>query len=128
VVNFIIGSFLILHGLVPLLYFGHSARYYELTPRLAWPDESWMLGKHIKTKNIRSMASILCIVAALGFIFGGIGYITEYLWIELVIGTTAVFSSLIYLLFWNGIFSNLDAQGGVGVLINLAIIALIFLY
>jgi hypothetical protein len=36
-VQFIAGIFLILHGLVHLLYYGQSARRFELAPGLTWP-------------------------------------------------------------------------------------------
>jgi hypothetical protein len=44
-----------------------------------------------------------------------------------VIGS-AVFSSLIYILFWDGVIQNLDNKGGIGILINLAILAALLLF
>jgi hypothetical protein len=38
-----------------------------------------------------------------------------------VIGATA-FSSFVYIFFWNGRMQNLDGQGVVGLLINMAIL------
>jgi hypothetical protein len=40
-IRLIIGIFLLLHGLVHLLYFGQSARYFDLRPEMIWPDGSW---------------------------------------------------------------------------------------
>ena len=40
-VRIVLGIFMVLHGLVHLLYFGHGLRFFEL-PDLAWPDGSWV--------------------------------------------------------------------------------------
>ena len=40
--RFILSVFIVLHGLVHLLYFGQSRRLFELQPGMAWP-ESWRL-------------------------------------------------------------------------------------
>jgi hypothetical protein len=37
----VLGLFLILHGLVHLLYLGQSARLFELRSGMVWPDHSW---------------------------------------------------------------------------------------
>ena len=39
--RFVVGIFLILHGIVYLLYFGHSMRLFELRPGLLWPEAAW---------------------------------------------------------------------------------------
>ncbi len=38
----VVGVFLILHGLVHLLYAGQALRYFELRPGMTWPDASWL--------------------------------------------------------------------------------------
>jgi hypothetical protein len=40
----------------------------------------------------------------------------------------AVFSTMIFLLFWDGKFRALDDKGWVGILINLAIIVVVFIF
>lgn len=40
----IVGVFIVLHGLVRLLYFGQSQRFFKLKPGLVWPDGSWGFG------------------------------------------------------------------------------------
>ena len=37
--------FLFLHGMVHLLYAGHSLRLFELRPGLSWPDSSWAFSR-----------------------------------------------------------------------------------
>ena len=45
----------------------------------------------------------------------------------MVVGT-ALFSSMIYFLFWDAAFQHLDNQGGVAILINLAILATLLIF
>ena len=40
-VRILVSLLVILHGLVHLLYFGQSARLFELQPGMGWPDGSW---------------------------------------------------------------------------------------
>ena len=71
--NIISGVFFLLHGLVHLLYFGQSARLFELQPGMVWPDGSWTFRRHFGDEATRVLASTLCILAAIGFVVGGIG-------------------------------------------------------
>jgi len=124
----IFGIFFILHGLVHLLYYGHSARFYELKPGMSWPDGAWVFTKILGDEVSGKLADILLILAAVGFIAGGIGIlIAQGWWRPLIIGTAA-FSTLIFIVLWNGRLQNLDGQGGVGILINAAILILVLLF
>jgi hypothetical protein len=120
--------FLVMHGLVHLLYFGQSARYFELQAGLAWPDGSWAFSRLLDGGATRMLASSLLILAAIGFATAGIGVFFRQAWFRPVIVGAAAFSTLIYILFWDGGWQNLDGKGGVGILINLAIIAVVLLF
>lgn len=121
-VHIVGGVFLILHGLVHLLYFGQSARFFELQPGMVWPDGAWAFSRILGDRRTRHLASASLILAALGFAAGGIGVILDQSWWQPVTVTAALFSSLIYLLFWDGTRHRLDNQGWIGVLINVAIL------
>ncbi len=116
------GVFIVLHGLVHLLYFGHSARFFELKPGMIWPDGSWALSRLFGDDTTRTLASIALILPALGLVAGGIGILTGQAWRRPVIVGAAAFSSVVYLLLWNGSIRNLDGQGAVGILIDIAIL------
>jgi hypothetical protein len=120
--RFIFGAFIVLHGLVHLLYFGHSARYFELKPGMVWPDGSWVFSKLLGDGVARNLASILLILAAIGLLVGGIGIFVSQAWWRPVIVYVALFSSVVFLIFWNGRLHDLDGQGGVGLLIDVAIL------
>ncbi len=125
--NIILGIFLILHGGVHLLYAGQSGRYFELRPGMTWPDGSWLFSKLLGDEATRLSATISLALVALGFIVGGAGlFFRQEWWRPAVIGATAL-SVLIFILLWDGRFQALDAKGGVGLLIDLAILALILI-
>jgi uncharacterized membrane protein YphA (DoxX/SURF4 family) len=116
------GIFVLLHGLVHLLYFGQSARLFELKPGMAWPDGSWAFSRLLGDEAARALASVLLILAALALVAGGIGVLAGQAWRRPVIVGAAAFSSVVYLLLWNGKAQNLDGQGAIGILINAAIL------
>ena len=126
-ISILLAVFLILHGLVHMLYFGQSARFFELQPGMAWPDGSWAFSRWLGDAGTRSLASVLLVLTAIGFVIGGIGIFAKQAWWRPVIVAVAVFSSVIYLLFWDAGMQHLDNKGGIGILINLAILtALLF--
>ena len=118
----IFGVFMVLHGLVHLLYFGQSARYFELQPGMVWPDGSWVFSKLLGDEAIRILASISYVLAAIGFMAGGIGILVRQAWWRPVVVASAAFSAVIIVLFWDGKVQMLDDKGGIGLLINLAIL------
>ena len=119
----IVGVFFVMHGLVHLLYFGQGWRIFELTPGLTWPDHSWAIARLLGNETTRLLASIACILAAIGFAAGGAGVLFTQAWWQPVVVVTAVFSTVIFLLFWDGQMQKLSDKGGVGILINLVILA-----
>lgn len=118
----VFGVFIVLHGLVHLLYFGQSARYFELQPEMVWPDGSWAFSRLLGDEATRILASISYVLAAIGFIAGGIGILVSQAWWRPVVVASAAFSAVIIVLFWDGKMQRLDDQGGIGLLINLAIL------
>jgi len=122
------GVFFILHGLVHLLYLGQSSRYFELQSGMIWPDGSWAFSRLFGNGMIRNTASILLIIAAIGFVTGGTGLFLKQSWWQPIVVGMAIFSSVIYILFWDGATQSLDNKGGIGILINLAILAILLLF
>lgn len=120
------GVFIILHGLVFLLYFGQNRRLFELRPGMVWPDGSWAFSKLLGDSAVRKLASIALILAATGFVTAGLGILLSSTWWRAVVVGAAVFSSLIIILFWDGKLHKLDDQGGIGLLINIAILIATF--
>lgn len=125
--QFIFGVFIVLHGLVHLLYLGQSARFFELKPGMVWPDGSWIFSRLVGDESTRNLASIALIIAAICLAASGIGIIMSLTaWRSLIVGA-AVFSALVYALLWNGTTQNLDGQGVVGLLIDIGILVAVLI-
>jgi len=125
--RFIIGVFIVLHGLVHLLYFGHSWRFFELQAGLVWPEGSWALSKLRGNGATRLLASISCVLAAIGFVVGGTGILLMQPWWRPVVVGSAAFSAIIFILFWDGKMRKLADKGGIGLLINIAILVAVLI-
>jgi len=126
-VRFLVGIFIVVHGLVHLLYCGQSWRLFELQPQMVWPDGSWAFSKLLGEKKTRILASVSCILAAIGFAAGGAGILLRQVWWHPVVVGSAAFSSLIIILFWDGKMKKLDDKGFVGLLINAVILAAVLI-
>ena len=127
-IRIILGIFLILHGLVHMLYFGQSQKFFELQPGMTWPDGSWAFSGFLGNATTRSLASILLVMIAVILVLGGIGLFAKWeLWRSIVIGGVLL-STVTYLLLWNGQMQRLDNQGFIGILINLAILAALLVF
>jgi hypothetical protein len=120
--QFIVGVFIMLHGLVHLLYAGQSAKRFELRPGMVWPDGSWIFSKLLGDQATRTLASISCVLAAIGFVAGGLGVLVSQAWWRPVVVASAACSAVLFILFWDGKVQRLDDKGGIGLLIDLAIL------
>jgi uncharacterized membrane protein YphA (DoxX/SURF4 family) len=118
----VIGVFVVLHGLVHLLYFGQSRRLFALQEGMVWPDGSWAFSRVLGEEGGRWLAGLACIVAALGFVAGGVGILLGQPWWRPAVVGAAVVSTAIFLLSWDGTRRRLDNQGAIAVLINVAIL------
>ena len=126
-IKVIFGIFIILHGIVHLIYTGHSFRLFKVQAGLEWPDGSWALSYFLKNDSIRIIAGIFCIIAFIGFILGSIGVFSNSIWWRPVVIGTAAFSTIILILLWDGIMQKLPEKGVIAILINLAIIAVVLI-
>jgi hypothetical protein len=127
-IKIVFGVFCVLHGLVHLLYFGQSARYFELKPGMVWPDGAWVFSKLLGDGATRKLASVLLVLAAAGFVVGGAGVLLQQSWWRPVVVSAAAFSAIIYFLLWDGKLQNMDGKGWVGILINAAILVAILVF
>jgi hypothetical protein len=127
-IRIIIGVFVVLHGLVHLLYLGQSFRYFELQPEMVWPDGSWAFSKILGDGTTRMVAAVFLVVAAIGFMAGGLGILFTQAWWRPMVAGAAAFSAVVFLLFWDGKMQQLDDKGGVGLLINLAILVALLIF
>jgi hypothetical protein len=118
----IIGTLVVLHGVVHLLYSGQSWRLFELQPGMAWPENSWTLSRLLGNQALKAFASLACALAAIGFAAGAAGLFLGYDWWRPVVVGSATFSTLCFIVCWDGRTEQLAEKGALGVLINLAIL------
>ena len=120
--RFLLGGLLVLHGLVHLLYFGQSRRLFELQPEMVWPDGSWALSRLFADRSTRFLASVACALAALGFAAAGVSLLLiQGSWRPIVV-SVAAFSTVVFVILWNGRPKKLAEQGAFAVLLNAAIL------
>jgi uncharacterized membrane protein YphA (DoxX/SURF4 family) len=118
----VVGVFMVLHGLVHLLYSGQSWRFFELQPGMVWPDGSVTFSRLLGDAAARGLASVACVLAALGFVVGGTAILTGQSWWRPVVVGASFFSAAIFVLFWDGSPQKLADQGIIAILINLGIL------
>jgi hypothetical protein len=123
----LLGIFLILHGLVHLLYAGQAERFFELRPNLTWPVGAWACSRWFGDDKTRRLATILLVLAALGFFAGSLGLFMGQVWYQAFSAGAAILSIATYLVFWNGKFSALPDQGAIGLLISLGILLAVWM-
>ncbi|MCL7452527.1 MAG: hypothetical protein M8467_05720 [Anaerolineae bacterium] len=126
--RFIVGVFMVLHGLVHLLYVGHSLRLFELQPGMAWPDGSWAFSKVLGDGRVRPLVAMFLVLAAMGFVAGGVAILLQQPWWRPTVVGAAAFSAVLFVLLWNGGWQNLDDQGLFAILINAVILAAVLVF
>jgi hypothetical protein len=122
-VQFSIGIFLMMHAAVHMLYAGQAGGLFELRPGLRWPKEAWLAARVLSERSLQAVGAGSMLLAALAFLAAGVGAIGFQGWWQDVTSGAAIFSTLLFLLFWNGKLKELDAQGAVGAAIDLALLA-----
>ena len=123
-IRILIGLFMVLHGLVHLLYAGQALRLFQL-PGVDWPDGSWAFSRLFGQAVTRWQAGFACALATLGFVVGGVGILAGQGWWRPVIVGAAALSSAIFFFSWNGRLQKLSEQGLIAILINAAILILV---
>ena len=78
--SLVVGIFIVLHSLVHLLYFGQSARLFELQPGMVGPAGSWAFTRLFGDEVTRRLVSIACVLVTIGFVAGGIGIFVTQAW------------------------------------------------
>lgn len=119
----VFGLLVIAHGLVHLLYAVHAQRSMEIHPGLDWPDGSWAFSRLLGAPATRTVASVAYVLAAIGFMAGGLGILLGQAWFRPMVAGSAAFSAANMVLLWNGRLEKLSEQGAIGVLANIGILA-----
>ena len=125
--NYFIGIFYILHGLVHLFYMGHSLKYFNLEKGFIWPDNSKFLANIFNLQTKKIIASVMCVIAAISFVVSGTYVITGHSWHNIEVIFAVITSTVLFIAFWDGSRVKLQTQGGIAVLINMLILVYTFI-
>ena len=123
--RFFIGLFIILHGLVHLWFFTLSQGLVKFQPGMRepeWTGRSWLFTGLLGDSATRLLASTLFVAAAVAFVVSGFGFFfrVEWWWAALI--GSAIFSSVIIFILWDGNMQLLIDKGLIGFLISLVIL------
>ena len=121
------GIFIMLHGMVHLWYVVLSQRLVKFQPEMGWTSESWVLSGPLNESVARSLATGLYALAALAFVVSAVGFLGRSDWWRPAMSISAVFSAVTVLMYWDGHMGMLVEKGLAGLLINVGIIAALFL-
>jgi hypothetical protein len=124
-VNFLINIVLMLHGLVHVWYIVLAQGWVEFQTEMGWTGSSWLLSSRVTENTLSWIVTLGYGIAAAGFVIGGVGNLTQQVWSQSVLIFSAVFSSLLLVIFWDGNFSLLVEKGLLGLIINLALIVFV---
>lgn len=120
--RFLIGLFIVLHGLVHLWYFTLSQKLVEFKPEMGWTGKSWMFTNILGDPTTRMLASVLYVLAAIAFVVSGAGILLRAEWWRPVLVGAAIFSSAIIFLLWDGEMQWIVQKGLIGLLISVGIL------
>jgi len=95
---------------------------------MSWPDDSWAFSKVFGNGATRVLASVACVLAAIGFVAGSIGLFATQAWWHPVVVGSATFSAVIFVLLWDGRLRALANKGLLGILINVAILVALLVF
>ena len=114
--------------MVHLLYFGQSAKLFELQAEMSWPDDSWAFTRLFGDRATRVLASAACVLVAVVFVAGSVGLFATQAWWRPVVVGSAAFSAAIFILFWDGHLQALASKGLFAIIINAAILVALLVF
>lgn len=126
--RFVIGTFIILHGLVHLWYFTLSQSLVAFQPAMGWTGRSWIFSNILGNSTTRSLASVLYVLAALAFVVSGVDILIRQEWLRPVLMGAAILSAATIFFFWDGSGQLLVEKGLLGLLIDAVILVSILLF
>jgi hypothetical protein len=115
---------LVLHGLVHLWYAVLSEGWVEVEDAMGWNGRSWLLSDLLAEGTVLSLASVLYVLVAVGFLAGGAGYALGRDWATPVLVGAAVLWTVVLVAMRDGRFDLLVEKGVVGVAINVVLVAI----
>jgi len=124
----LLGTFIILHGLVHVWYIVLSQKWVAFRPEMGWSGRSWLFTPLLGDPAARAAAAIIYALAGLGLVVGGISWLSRASWGAPVLAVAAGLSALGITLFWDGSGQRIIEKGLLGLLISLGLLAFGLMY
>ena len=121
-VSLLLGIFVALHGLVHLWYVTLAQGLVEYRDDMGWTAESWLLSGALGEGTLRALATALYLLAAIALVGSGVGLAFGADWARQALAASAVFSTVVVLLFWDGGTHMLVQKGFLALVINAALL------
>lgn len=125
--NVIAGVGLALHGLTHLWYVVLAQRLVAFQPAMGWTGRSWALTGNLGDPLTRAFATATYLLAAATFALGGASLIAHSGWSRPLLAGSATLSLAAIALFWDGATDHLVEKGLIGLVIDIAVLAWVFL-
>jgi hypothetical protein len=122
------GVFVVLHGLVHLWFVSLSQRLVAFQPEMGWSGTSWIFTNLLGDSTTRLLASGLYVLVTFAFVVSGAGIFIRADWWRPVLMASAICSSAIMVLFWDGSLQLVVNKGLLGLLINVGILLVLLLF
>lgn len=126
--HWLFSLFVLAHGLVHLLYLAWAQGKMLPEDGFEFTGESWLLTSPLGGQTTRPVGMLLFAASALLFVITGIGLAFRQGWSPNWLALSAVASTLVLILMWDGKLSDLDDKGGIGVLINIALLVALYVF
>ena len=126
ITQYAIGFLLAAHGWVHFVYVASSNGWFGPGEGWGWNGRSWLLSGVLAEGRVLAAASALFLLVALGFVAGAVGYVLSTGWWVPVLAGSAVLSAVLYVAMWDGEPTGLFEKGGLGVVVDLAVLAWLF--
>lgn len=122
----LVALFITLHGLVHLWPATLGLGLVEFRPEMGWTGRSWLFSSLLGDGSVRTAAAVLFTVVAAAFVVSGVGLFVQAAWWRPLLAGSAIASSAILVLFWDGNMQMLVEKGLLGLIINVVILAFLF--
>ncbi len=120
--KYFFGITIMIHGLIHLWYFLLSQRLVEFKAEMGWSGRSWLLTNFLGDPTTRLLASLFLLVSMFLFVVSGLGMIINKEWSQSLVLFSAILSSVVLLVFWDGNTVQIVEKGLIGLVFNIVII------
>lgn len=121
--HWIYAIFILLHGLVHMLYIALAQRWIEPLPKSGdFSGSSWLFTRFLGEQGTRTLGTVAFSLVTLMFVITAVGLAFGQAWSPSWLAASAIASSLTVGLMWDGRLQALDEKGFIGVLINIVLL------